>query len=140
MSVVIAIGTYNISQFTRLTRSRVFQEKEQDYIEAQKALGSSIVRIFVYHLFPNIIAPIFVLASLRVGGAILTEAALGFLGFGIQPPTPTLGAIVNEGRNFLVMYPWISLAPGIFIMILVIGFNLLGDGLREVLDPRVKKL
>ena len=112
--------------------------KESEYVEAARALGASSTRILFKHILPNCIAPIIVSATLGMGDAIMIEASLSFLGLGAQPPTPSWGAMIDYARDFLRTNFWYSLFPGIAIMLTVFGFNLLGDGLRDALDPRLK--
>ncbi|MCA9571551.1 MAG: ABC transporter permease [Myxococcales bacterium] len=122
----------------RIVRSQVLSLKQQDFIQAARALGYSPTRIVFRHLVPNAMAPVIVYCSLAIGGTMLAEAGLSFLGLGVQPPTSTWGVLVNEGRDPLRQAPWISLFPGIAIMLAVMCFNLVGDGLRDALDPRLR--
>lgn len=138
ISVILAIGIYNISRFARLVRGQVITVKQEAYVESAHAIGVPTARIWARHIIPNILMPILILATLRLAAAILIEASLSYLGFGIPPPTPTWGTIVADGKSFLIMAPWISLFPGVMIMSVVIGFNLLGDGLRDIFDPRLR--
>jgi peptide/nickel transport system permease protein len=137
-NVMVAIGIWSIPMFTRIVRGSVLSLKEEDYIEGALAVGASKFRVGVRHLLPNCIAPIMVLASLRLATAILSAAALSFLGLGAQPPTPDWGAMLAEGRKYLRTAWWFATFPGLAIMFTVLGFNLLGDGLRDVLDPRLR--
>jgi ABC-type dipeptide/oligopeptide/nickel transport system permease subunit len=107
-----------------------------EYVQAVRALGASDARIIARHLLPNVVAPVIVAATLGIGGAIMAEAALSFIGLGAQPPTPSWGAMVAEGRDLLRVAPWVSLVPGLAIGLAVLGLNLLGDGLRDALDVR----
>ncbi len=134
-NVMIAVGITLAPRFARLVRGSVLSVRELDYIQAALALGMNNGRIIFMHVFPNVTAPIIVLATLNVSYAILTEASLSFLGLGVRPPTPTWGGIISNGRAFLDIAPWISLFSGFAIMITVLGFNLFGDGLRDALDP-----
>jgi len=134
-NVMIAVGITLAPRFARLVRGSVLSVRELDYIQAARALGMSNARIIFLHVFPNITAPIIVLATLNVSYAILSEASLSFLGLGVKPPTPTWGAIISDGRAFLDIAPWISMFSGFAIMLAVLGFNLFGDGLRDALDP-----
>ena len=138
MAVIFAIGIYNISRFARLVRGQVMTVKQQAYVESALAVGVPTGRIWLRYIIPNILMPILILATLRLAAAILIEASLSYLGFGVPPPTSTWGTIVADGKSFLLMAPWISLFPGVMIMSVVIGFNLLGDGLRDVFDPRLR--
>jgi peptide/nickel transport system permease protein len=120
----------------RLIRGAVLSLREQDFTTAAQAMGAGDVRIMFRHLVPNALAPLIVNATLAVGGAILTEAALSFLGFGIQPPVATWGNMLNNAQEYIFTAPWLALAPGFMIFITVLAFNYLGDGLRDALDPR----
>jgi peptide/nickel transport system permease protein len=122
--------------FARLARGQVLSERERDYIQAAHALGSSDWRIVTHHLLPNIAGPIIIQASLSVAGAILAESSLSFLGLGVQPPTPSWGEMLNTARGYLRDAPWTAIAPGSLIFVSVLAFNLLGDGLRDALDPK----
>jgi peptide/nickel transport system permease protein len=113
--------------------------KSLPYIEAIRALGASNIRILLLHILPMCMSPVLVQLSLRMGSIILTAAGLGFLGLGAQPPTPEWGAIVSDGRSYLVEQWWISTFPGLFIALVVLGFNLLGDGIRDMMDPRIRR-
>ncbi|PMP79192.1 MAG: D-ala-D-ala transporter subunit, partial [Mesoaciditoga sp.] len=113
--------------------------KPQPYIEAIKALGASKTRIISIHVTPMCVSPVLVQLTLRMGTVILTAASLGFLGLGVRPPLPEWGAMVSDGRSFLLDQWWISTFPGIAIAIVVLGFNLLGDGLRDIMDPRLRR-
>ncbi|MFQ6112485.1 MAG: ABC transporter permease [bacterium] len=119
----------------RIVRAEVFSLKERDFILAAKGLGYSHSRILFYHIIPNCLTPVIVAATLKVGEVILVESALSFLGIGVQPPTPSWGNIINDGREALLRAWWVSTFPGIFIVLVVISFNLIGDALRECLNP-----
>jgi ABC-type dipeptide/oligopeptide/nickel transport system permease subunit len=135
-----AIGIISWASFARVARGQVIQVKRMEYVEAATAIGGGDGRIIFKHILPNIMAPIIIQASLEVGSIIMLESSLSFLGFGIQPPKPAWGYMINEGRQyFLSGQWWWSVFPGIAIMLLVLGFNLLGDGLRDALDPRLKQ-
>ena len=134
-NVMIAVGITLAPRFARLVRGSVLTVRELDYIHAARALGMSNMRIIFLHIFPNVTAPIIIMATVNVAYAILAEASLSFLGLGVRPPTPTWGGIISDGRSFLDIAPWISLFSGFVIMIAVLGFNLFGDGLRDALDP-----
>jgi len=138
LSLIIAIGVYNITRFARLFRALVLQVKKETFTEAARALGATRFRIILYHILPNIVMPVFILATLRLASAILLEASLSYLGLGVSPPTATWGAIVADGKAFLIMAPWISLSSGFVIMFTVLGISLLGDGLRDAFDPHLK--
>lgn len=138
-SVIIAVGVVAIPQFARLTRGVTLSLREQEYITAARVVGASDSRVLAKHLFPNTIPPIIVQASLGIGWTILVASALGFLGVGVQPPTPEWGAMLSRGREFITLSPHLALFPGLAISLVVLGFNLLGDGLRDALDPRLKQ-
>jgi len=137
-SVILAAGFSSLPQFIRITRGAVMGEKERDYVLAARAIGESNGSIIARYILPNCIAPIVVLLTLRIATIILTASGLSFLGLGVQPPTPEWGAMLAEGRGYLQQAPHIAMFPGFAIMIVVLGFNLLGDGLRDALDPRMK--
>src|SRR5436305_2933297 len=134
--VFVVIGLVGWAGMARLVRGQVLLARGLEYVQAARALGASDVRIIARHLLPNVIAPVIVAATLGIGGAIMAEAALSFIGLGAQPPTPSWGAIVAEGRDLLRVAPWVSLFPGLAIGVAVLGLNLLGDGLRDALDVR----
>ncbi len=138
VNVMIAVGLVNWASYTRVVRSQALSLKQADFVLAARLTGAQSWRIVLKHLLPNTLSPVIVMASLGMANAILTEAALSFLGLGIQPPTPSWGSILSDAR-FLTMAPWVSIFPGIAIMIAVLGFNLLGDGLRDVIDPRSRR-
>ena len=138
VNVMIAIGIFSVPTFARLSRSSVIAIKDKEYIEAVKAMGGSHFHIIVKHVIPNSIAPIIVLSTMRIATAIITAAGLSFLGMGAQPPTPEWGAMLSTGREYLRVAPHVSTMPGLAIMFLVLGFNMLGDGLRDALDPKMK--
>lgn len=135
-NVILAITVVYTPFFFRVARGPTLVEKEREYILAAQTLGAPIPRILLRHVLPNILAPVLVQASVTLCYAILTEASLSYLGLGIQPPHPSWGSILNEGRPYLQIAPWISVFPGITIMLAVLAFNLLGDGLRDLWDPR----
>lgn len=137
-NVMIAVGISGIPRFARLVRGSTLSVREKEYIEAQHAVGASDVRILVLHVLPNIIGPIIVLATLRVGTAIMQAAGVSFLGLGAQPPLPDWGGMVSQGRHLLRSEWWVGIYPGLAILITVFGFNLIGDGVRDALDPRVR--
>lgn len=136
-NVVIAIAVVSVPTYSRLMRGQVLSVKQNDYIWAARAVGLPVQYILFRHIMPNAISPIIVQASLGVGFAIITESALSFIGLGAQPPTPTWGSMVQVGFQYLEIAPWFVLAPATMIFIAVLGFNLLGDGLREALDPSI---
>jgi peptide/nickel transport system permease protein len=134
-NVFLALGFTNWSYSCRVTRSQVLAARSLDYVQAARALGQGRVRIMLRQILPNIVGPILVIATLGVAYAILTEASLSFLGLGAQPPTPSWGGMLSTAREQLFTAPWISIFPGLAIFVTVLGLNLLGDGLRDVLDP-----
>ncbi|MGK6313580.1 ABC transporter permease [Neorhizobium sp. DT-125] len=136
MNAMIAIGLSAMPIFVRLTRGQVLAVKTEDYVEGARAVGLNHVEIMVRYVLPNVVAPIIVQATLTIATAIIAEASLSFLGLGQQPPAPSWGSMLNVAKNFLSQAPWMALWPGIAIFLVVIGFNLLGDGLRDALDPR----
>ena len=137
-SVVIAVGLAQIPLFTRLTRAMVLSLREQEFVQAARALGATPDRIIIHHILPASLAPIVVQTTLSIGTATLEAAGLGFLGLGAQPPTPELGAMLSDAfkGGYSLSSPWTTLFPGLFITLMVLAFNLLGDGLRDGLDPR----
>ena len=137
--IMLAVGIRTMPIFARLTRGQVLQAKTTDYVEAGEVLGATDLRIIVKYIIPNIIAPILVMATLQISITILTAAGLSFLGLGAQPPIPAWGSMVAEGRAFLRYAWWISTFPGLAIMFIVMGFNLLGDGLRDIFDPQLNR-
>lgn len=137
-NVIISVGISAVPAFIRLVRASVLTVKGQTYIEAARALGAGDGRIIFRHVLPNAMAPIIVQATLSLGTAILVAAGLGFLGLGVQPPTPEWGAILGEGRNYIFRAPSLAVLPGLAIFSAVAGFNLVGDGLREALDPSMR--
>ncbi|TET52174.1 MAG: ABC transporter permease [Actinomycetota bacterium] len=138
VNIFIAIGVLGWAYFARVFRGSILSIKNKEYIEAAKALGASNTRIITKHIFPNAIAPIIVLATMNVGTAIIVEAALSFLGIGVQPPTPAWGKMLSEALDFIDIAPWMMLFPGLAIVFTVLGFVLLGDGLRDAFDPKMK--
>jgi peptide/nickel transport system permease protein len=135
-NAMIAIGISAAPIFVRLTRAQVLSIKVEDYIEAARAVGCSPLRIATFHILPNITAPVIVQSTLTIASAIIAEASLSFLGLGQQPPDPSWGSMLNTAKNFMDNAPWMAIWPGIAIFLLVLAFNLLGDGLRDALDPR----
>ncbi|MBC7241323.1 MAG: ABC transporter permease [Anaerolineae bacterium] len=138
LNVMVAVGIAGITGYARLVRGSVLSAKENVYVEAARVVGCPDHIILRRHLLPNIIGPVIVLATLDVASAILSASSLSFLGLGVQPPTAEWGAMLNEGRQYLRTAPWITLFPGLAIMISVLSINMLGDGLRDALDPRMK--
>ena len=135
---MIAIGIVFMPAFIRLSRGQVLSEREANYVEAARALGAGDGRIIWKHILPNILSPMLVQASLSTAAAITAEATLSFLGLGTQPPTPSWGSMLNFAQPYLSTAPWMSIYPGLAIFITVLALNLLGDGLREALDPRLR--
>ena len=136
VNVVIAVGIADIPHFARVVRGAVLSAKEQLFIEASRALGASDLRLMLRHILPNIFPTMIVLATLNLGNAILSTAALSFLGLGAQPPTPEWGAMLSSGREFMRYNPSVMIFPGLALFLSVMSVNLLGDRLREILDPR----
>jgi len=139
LNVIIAVAVGFIAPFARVTRADVLAVKEEPYVEAARLAGVSSRAVIIRHVLPNVMAPIIVQAALRVSGAIITESGLSFLGLGPPPPNPVWGSMIAEGRNFIVMAPHVSTFPGIALMLTIVGLNLLGDGLRDTLDPRLRR-
>jgi ABC-type dipeptide/oligopeptide/nickel transport system permease subunit len=137
LNAMIAVGVYTVPIFARLARGSTLAVKEEPYIEACRAVGMGTFRILRRHIFPNISAHLFVLGTLRVAIAILTAASLSFLGLGAQPPSPEWGAMLSNGRNYILIAPHLVVFPGLAIILLVLGLNLFQDGLRLVLDPKM---
>lgn len=135
-NAMIAIGVSAAPIFVRLTRAQVINVKVEDYIEAARAVGCSPLRIAVSHILPNITAPVIVQSTLAIAAAVIAEASLSFLGLGQQPPDPSWGSMLNTAKNYMDNAPWMAIWPGLSIFLLVLSFNLLGDGLRDALDPR----
>jgi peptide/nickel transport system permease protein len=135
-NAMIAIGISATPVFVRLTRAQVLHVKVEDYVEAARAVGNSHLRIALRHVLPNIVPPLIVQATLAIAAAIIAEAALSFLGLGQQPPAPSWGSMLNTAKNYIDNAPWMAVWPGVSIFMLVLSFNLLGDGLRDAFDPR----
>jgi peptide/nickel transport system permease protein len=135
-NAMIAIGISATPIFVRLTRAQVLHVKVEDYIEAARAVGNSQLRIALRHVLPNVVPPLIVQATLAIAAAIIAEAALSFLGLGQQPPAPSWGSMLNTAKNYIDNAPWMAVWPGVSIFLLVLSFNLLGDGLRDAFDPR----
>jgi peptide/nickel transport system permease protein/oligopeptide transport system permease protein len=136
--VFVAIGVVGWAGLARLVRSQALVVRELDFIQAARALGLPDTRLLARHVLPNCLAPAIVAVTLGMAGAILLEAALSFIGLGAQPPTPSWGSMISDGRDFLRTAPWISIFPGLAIGMVVLGFNLFGDGLRDAMDPRLR--
>jgi peptide/nickel transport system permease protein len=137
-NVIWAIAIVRIPGFARVARSSTLAIREEEYVQAAKAIGSRNFRVILRHILPNALAPLIVMATISLAIAILVEATLSFLGLGTQPPTPSWGRMLNEGRGFMQRAPWMSLFPGFAIAITVFALNVFGDGLRDALDPRLK--
>lgn len=137
-NTVVALSIHSIGQFSRITRASVLTERDKEYIESVHAVGASNLRIIVRHILPNILAPLIVQYSLNIAGSILGAAGLSFVGLGVQPPMAEWGAMLSAGRSLIRYNWWLTVFPGMAIMMTVYGFNLFGDGLRDALDPRLK--
>ncbi len=137
-NIMIVIGLTGWMGVGRLVRGEFLSLKERDFVTAAKALGTSDIIIIFRHILPNALSPVYVAAILGIAGAILTESALSFLGLGVQPPTPSWGNILTAGKDNIEIAWWLSLFPGLAILITVLGYNLLGEGLRDILDPRLR--
>lgn len=138
LNLMLAIGLASVPIFARVLRAETLSARGRDYVTAAFAVGARPVRVVLRHILPNIGSSLIVLATTRIAAAILIESSLSFLGIGIQPPTASWGVMVSDGRNYLERAPWIALTPGLAIMIVVLGFNLFGDGLRDALDVRLR--
>jgi peptide/nickel transport system permease protein/oligopeptide transport system permease protein len=136
--VFVAIGVVGWAGLARLVRSQTLVVRELDFVQAARALGMNDFRLLARHVLPNTLAPAIIAVTLGMAGAILLEAALSFIGLGAQPPTPSWGSMISDGRDFLRTAPWISVFPGLAIGLVVLGFNLFGDGLRDAMDPRLR--
>jgi peptide/nickel transport system permease protein len=139
LNAMVAIGISAMPAFIRLTRAQTLATKVEDYVRAARAMGNPHWRILLRHILPNILAAILVQASLALAAAIIAEASLSFLGLGQQPPAPSWGSMLNTARSFLAQAPWMAWWPGLAIFVVVLSFNLLGDGLRDALDPRATR-
>ena len=140
VNVMIAVGLSYWGGYARVVRGQVLSLREWEFVVAARAIGANDARIMLRHILPNIIAPVIVMCTMMMADAIVIEATLSFLGMGAQPPVPSWGSILAGGRTYLRLAPWVTLFPGIAIMLTVLGFNLLGDGLRDALDPRLRNL
>ncbi len=140
LQVMIAVGIASVHRFARVTHGKVLSVRQVNYVEAARGIGASGTRIMVRHILPNVLTPIIVLATLNIASAIIMEAALSFLGIGVQPPSPTWGIILSAGRRSMRTAPWVSTFSGLAIMFTVLGFNLFGDGLRDIMDPKTRRL
>lgn len=138
-NLILALTIVYVPGMTRVIRSSVMSIKYSEYVEAARAIGCTNLRILIQHILPNIISPLIVQATLVFGYAVLAEAGLSYLGLGTQPPMPSWGNMLNEGRNYMTTSPWLTVVPGIFIFLTVLALNVMGDGLRDLLDPKTKK-
>jgi peptide/nickel transport system permease protein len=138
-NIMIVIGLTSWMGVARLVRAETLSLRERDFVSAARLAGAGKIRLMGLHILPNALAPVLVSATLGVAGAILTESALSFLGLGVQPPMPSWGNILMEGKEVLEIAPWMSLFPGFAILITVLGYNLLGESLRDILDPRLSQ-
>jgi glutathione transport system permease protein len=138
-NVVIAIGIFSVPGFARVLRGSILSLKQQDFVTAAHASGATDRRLMFTHLLPNAVAPVLVIATLRLGTAILTAASLSFLGLGIRPPSPEWGAMLSDGRQYIQLAPYVTVFPGLAILTIMLALNLLGDGLRDALDPKLRK-
>ncbi|HWV36533.1 MAG TPA: ABC transporter permease subunit [Thermomicrobiales bacterium] len=139
VNVIIAIGIFSVPVFARMVRGSLLSLREQEFVLAARAIGAPSGRLIAVHLMPNALAPILVLSTIRMGTAILTAASLGFLGLGVRPPSPEWGTMLSEGRAYMQLAPHITIFPGLAILVAVVAINLFGDGLRDALDPKMKK-
>ncbi|MBQ9827101.1 MAG: ABC transporter permease [Lachnospiraceae bacterium] len=139
LNLMIAVGVSNAAAFCRVTRASVLTERGKDYVEAARAIGQGEMRIVLKHVVPNSLSPIIVQTTVRVAGAIISAAGLSFLGLGVPLPAPEWGSLLSMGRGFLRDYPYMVIAPGLAIMITVLSVNLFGDGLRDAIDPKLKR-
>ena len=138
-NAIIAIAAVTWAVYARLVRGQILSLRRREFVEAARAIGASRTRVILRHLLPNAIAPLMVQASFDLGSSIIAAAGLSFIGFGAQPPTPEWGVMISEGRNYISTQPWLSLFPGLAILLAVGSFNLLGDGLRDAFDPRLSR-
>ncbi|KAF5082708.1 Glutathione transport system permease protein GsiD [anaerobic digester metagenome] len=139
-NVIFALALVGWMGYARVVRGAVLAEKEKEFVETARSLGASDGYIIFYHLLPNIISPVIVMASIGIGQAILGAAALSFLGIGVQPPTAMWGSMLSYGKDYLQSAPYLTIFPGVIIMVTVLAFNFLGDGLRDICDPRYGKM
>ncbi len=137
-NVILAVGVFSVPGFARIVRGSTMAVKKLEYIDAVRALGASDMRIILLHVLPNIVSPIIVQATIRIAIAILIASGLSFLGLGAQPPTPEWGAMLSQGRSYMFDHPHVALFPGLAIVVVVLAFNLFGDGLRDAFDPKMK--
>ena len=135
-NAMIAVGLSAVPYYARVTYGVVLSERQKPYIDAARVVGASHVRVIIRHLLPNVLAPMIVVASLGFSAAVLSAAALSFLGLGAQPPTPEWGLMLSTGRNYITRARWLVIEPGLAIFVTVVAFNVFGDGVRDLLDPR----
>ncbi|CAN5542304.1 ABC transporter permease [soil metagenome] len=138
-AVILAISVVNWAGFARIVRAQVISLKERAFVEAARALGVPAWKIILRHLIPNMLGTSLVMASYYIAVTVIAEAGLAFIGLGAQPPTPSLGQMISEGRNFLYVNPWVAILPGTTIALIVLGLNTLGDGLRDIFDPHLRR-
>lgn len=138
LPVILALGFATFPDYVRLVRGSVLSLREEQFVDAARAIGASRIRIMVLHILPNLVGTLLVYGTLKISTAILAESGLSFLGLGARPPEPTWGNMLSDGREYLLFYHWLPLFPGLAILLTVLGFNFLGDGLRDVLDPHMK--
>jgi ABC-type dipeptide/oligopeptide/nickel transport system permease subunit len=136
-NLILAITLAYVPIFSRIVRGSVLSVKQNDFIQASRALGAGDLRVMLREILPNVLAPVIVQATFNLSTAIMIEAALSFLGLGVQPPAASWGSMLSEARGFMELDPWLAIAPGLAITTAVLGFNLFGDGLRDILDPRL---
>jgi peptide/nickel transport system permease protein len=139
VNLMIAVGVTSVPQFVRVTRAAVLTVRTQEYVEAARAIGRTEPAIIFFHILPNCLSPIIVMVTLRIASAIIAASSLSFLGLGVPPPSPEWGSMLSAGRRFLRGYSYMTLFPGLAIMVTVLAFNMVGDGLRDALDPKLKK-
>lgn len=137
-NVMIAVGLFSIPSYVRVVRSSVLAAREVEFVEAARALGARDSRIMFRHILPNVLGPLIVVTTFGLANSLLSASALSFLGLGVQPPQPEWGAILNQGRSFMLLAPWMVALPGVVITVVILCLNLVGDGLRDALDPRMK--
>ena len=138
INLMLAVGISSVPQFVRITRAAVLTVKNEEYVEAARALGKTDPYIVFRHILPNCLSPIIVQTTLRVASAIISASSLSFLGLGIKPPSPEWGALLTAGKTYIRGYSYLCLFPGLAIMITVLAFNMVGDGLRDAMDPKLK--
>jgi peptide/nickel transport system permease protein len=138
-AVILAISVVNWAGFARIVRAQVISLKERAFVEAARALGVPAWKIILRHLIPNMLGTALVMGSYYIAVTVIAEAGLAFIGLGAQPPTPSLGQMISDGRNFLYVNPWVAILPGMTIALIVLGLNTLGDGLRDIFDPRLRR-